>query len=361
MKITIVTIYDPLPNYGNRLQNYAVQSIFDNLGYETVTISYAKSVLPLKSKLKAYLMRLTSYQFTKNESYWKSFPYKVSAFDKFNREYIHTQHIKKIDQIKDSDYYVVGSDQVWNPSWYGKDDIKKDLFLLTFADQSKKVCISPSFGIDALPNEWKSWFAKHLVEFPHLAVREKSGAKIIKELTGQEAIVTIDPTLMLDRETWNKISRCPKNIVLETPYILTYFLGGRSEKINNDLQVFSQENNFAIYNLLDTLQPELYRAGPSEFLYLIDHANLIMTDSFHACVFSFLFGKPFLVYSREGKQNKMMSRIDTLLETFCLERKYVDSGIPNNLLECDYQKGYEVLTQERHKVMNYLKATMNIQ
>lgn len=57
----------------------------------------------------------------------------------------------------------------------------------------------------------------------------------------------------------------------------------------------------------------------------------------------------------------MMSRIDTLLETFCLERKYVDSGFPNDLLECDYQKGYEVLSQERKKVMDYLKAAMNIQ
>lgn len=361
MKITIVTIYDPLPNYGNRLQNYAVQSIFEDLDFETVSISYAKSVLPLKAKLKAFLMRLTFYQFTKNAAYWKNFPYKVAVFDKFNRQYIHTLHIKKINQIRNSDYYVVGSDQVWNPSWYSKDDIKKNLFLLTFTVPSKKICFSPSFGIDVLPNEWKDWFAKYLIEFPHLAVREKSGAKIIKELTGQEAIVTIDPTLMLDRETWNKISRCPKNIDLETPYILTYFLGGRSEKINNDLQLFSKENNFSIYNLLDTSQPELYRTGPSEFIYLIDHANLIVTDSFHACVFSFLFGKPFLVYSREGTQNKMMSRIDTLLETFCLERKYVDSGFPNDLLECDYQKGYEVLSQERKKVMDYLKAAMNIQ
>ena len=100
--------------------------------------------------------------------------------------------------------------------------------------------------------------------------------------------------------------------------------------------------------------------GPSEFLYLIAHAELILTDSFHACVFSFIYERTFLVYNRQGTDN-MMSRMQTLFTKFNLERKYVDSGLENDIFEYDYTVGKKRLVEEQKKVISFLKESMHMQ
>ncbi|MDO4942005.1 MAG: polysaccharide pyruvyl transferase family protein [Lachnospiraceae bacterium] len=360
LKVTIITIYDPMPNIGNRLQNYAVQKIMEDLGVQVDTISFEKPIITGKQKIKEIAQRLTGYRLPGDKVYWNLFPKRIRSFELFNREYIHTQRIRKIEQIKPADYYVIGSDQVWNPKWYTDNMLKKDIFLLRFAKPEQKVCFSPSFSVEKLPNEWEHWFKENLSSFPMLGVREEAGAKIIKELTGKDAVVTIDPTLMLDQEEWNKIATKPKNVDCSRSYILTYFIGGRSERINMDLRKYARELNAVVYNLFDMSQSCLYTTGPSDFLYLISNAKLVVTDSFHACVFSFIYGKPFLLYKRVGGQN-MMSRMDTLFQKFDLERKFVDSRLENDLLECNYQQGYEVLIEERKKALQFLKDSMHIE
>lgn len=359
-KAAIITIYDPLPNYGNRLQNYAVQKVLRQCKIDNVTIAYENSKINFKKRIKYVLQCFSNYKLPGSKQYWqKTFPQFLS-FEKFNKKYIHTKYITHLDDIVRCDYYVLGSDQVWNTAWYHEDDMKKELFLLTFAQPEQKVCFSPSFGTDTLSNEWSEWFREHLKSFPSLSVREEAGQRIINNLIGKDAVVLIDPTMMLDATDWMKIAKKPKKLNCDKPYILTYFLGGRSEQVNHDLCRLANQYHAHVYNLMDMDQPDVYVSGPSEFIYLISRAQMVLTDSFHACVFSFLFNKPFLVYPREGNDNNMMSRMDTLLKKFHLERKYVNSGLPNKPLERDYQKGYEVLAQERKKTLNYLKSVMNL-
>ena len=127
-----------------------------------------------------------------------------------------------------------------------------------------------------------------------------------------------------------------------------------------DGEKIAEELKGNVYNIMDHNVPELYISGPSEFLYLIEHAAVVQTDSFHACIFSFLFGKPFLLYAREGKDTDMFSRMETLFSTFGLKRKFVGSGEKNDVYECDYTYGYEKLNAERDKVIKFLKQSMNI-
>ena len=86
--------------------------------------------------------------------------------------------------------------------------------------------------------------------------------------------------------------------------------------------------------------------------------KIVLTDSFHACVFSILFNKPFLVYKRYSSEGDMMSRIKTLLETFKLERKYVDNGLDNDIFECDYEESYKILEIERQKFHNFVQENI---
>lgn len=358
-KVAIITIYDPNPNYGNRIQNYATQTVLEKMGCNVSTISFERKLFTGKHRLKYYIHIVTGFRLAKSKLQWKTLRMRTKSFYKFNRRYIKSYHIKKLANIKPVDYYVIGSDQVWNPQWYDNCALKKDMFLLTFAPPEKKICFAPSFGVEKFPKEWEAWFQKNLKTFPRISVREEAGAKIVKELTGKKAEVLIDPTLMLNGKEWEKISQKPKAFK-DNDYILTYFLGKRTKKVETDLKRISEEYHCQVHHILDEQDELLCAADPSEFLWLIENAKVILTDSFHACVFSFIFNRPFLVYERAGADCNMMSRIYTLLTKFDLERKYVDSGLENDIMECNYQEGKKILVSEQKKVYEFLKQSMDI-
>ena len=360
-EIVILTIYDPNPNMGNRLQNYAVQMIFEKLRYEVKSVLFREPIInERKWKLKYFINKITNYRFANNPQYWKEIYKRYKKFDYFNEKYIKTCYIKSLKEIPMADYYALGSDQLWNPQWWDDKDstMEKSIYLASFANPEQIVCVSPSFGRDDIPNEWKPWFKEQLSRIPEICVREEAGKKIIKELTGKNASVTIDPTLMLTREEWDAIAEKPDNFDENGNYILTYFLGRTSERVENDLHLYSKKINAHIYRLFDEKCEQLYDANPSNFVYLIKHASLILTDSFHACVFSFIYGRPFLVYDREGTPG-MMSRMDTLFEKFDLKRKYINSGLNNDILECDYNNGYKALVNEQKKLLNFINQQIN--
>lgn len=359
MKAGIVTIYDPLPNYGNRLQNYAVQEILRGKGLEVETIAGDLPRCSWMSDAKALLHRIGGYRFAREEEYWKKTYPRIRAFDAFNRRYIPTFFCRSPEELKGrDDVYAVGSDQVWNPTWYGERTLKRELYGLTFAKPHQKICISPSFGISSLPEEWKPWFREQLSSFPMLSVREEAGRQIIRELTGREAEVLVDPTMILKREKWEALMKVPVGLDCQRPYAFSYFLGGRPPELESDWKRLQEYGQLREYDLFQSQRPELYAADPCEFLYLIHNAKIILTDSFHGCIFSFLFGKPFLVYERRGSERGLMSRIDTLLGLFGLERKKAGGKLENHLLECDYRKGYHILEEERIKFDQYLEKSL---
>lgn len=353
--VGIITIYD-LNNYGNRLQNYAVQKILTDKGLAATT--YHTNVYPFGARLIKHIKKLihvlTGYHLSKNPDYWRKFD-KKKSFEHFTKQYLPTERVDTLEGLGEkADYFVIGSDQVWNPSWY-KNGIQ-DLYLLTFAKPEQKVCLSPSFGISELPDEWKEVFEKNLRTFPSLNVREQAGADIIKELTGQDAQVTIDPTLMLDAEDWLQIAKKPHGVNTDEPFLLTYFLGNRTKSVEQDISEILKLKNLKVYHLRDTSQPNVFACGPSEFVYLFSNADIILTDSYHACIFSFLFNKPFVVYDREQDgMCKMSARLDSLLSMLKIERKYRTRNLQNSWFECDYSEGREVIKKERKKLQEYLR------
>lgn len=349
--IGIVTMYAVNSNYGNRMQNYAVQTVLERMGFDTVTYSFEKRSMGAGQAARYLVHLLTGFRMSGSKDYWKADIPRSFAFRRFNREYIKTAWVRRIEDIGDRDFYVIGSDQVWNPVWY--DDMVKHLYLLDFAAPEKKVCFSPSFGVEQLPEKWKPWFREKLEQFPMLSVREEAGARIIRELTGREARVLVDPTMLLTREDWRKAARQPKRA--KEGFILTYFLSPKSEAAAGCLAGLREGKH--VYELLNAEDPVAGTVGPSEFLWLFDHADLVLTDSFHACVFSFLFDKPFLVFDRNWDESNMNSRLETMLKKFHLERKYAGSQLKNDIWEHDYTEGYRQLELEREKAAAFLKAS----
>ncbi len=355
MKALIITIKDHGFNYGNKLQNFAVKKILEKYNYKVYTLcfEYGKKE-EIVTYIKSMLHKCTGYKFAKSKKYWLEY----TAFKKFDLENIPTVYIHNPKDVTGYDLYAVGSDQVWNAKWYQYKPIRKDFYLLNFDNEAKKICVAPSFGIDKLPEEWIPYFREKLPEFSHISVREEKGSEIVEKLIGQPATVLIDPTMLLTRDEWTEVARKPKHVKFDSDYILTYFLGGRSPKVELDLEKIAKVRNLKIFNLMDENNPELWEIGPSEFIYLVSKASLVMTDSFHASVFSFIFSKPFLVYPRSGTENDMLSRLDTFLNKFNLQDKYVGNQMPSDVFKTDYQEGYRQLELEREKAKTFIEQSL---
>lgn len=354
-KAAIVTIIDN-DNYGNRLQNYAVQKIIESLGYEAETL---KNDITINTK-KKFIIRLAKFvlnRFKFKKSERNKYFYEFNKFIKFSHNYV-TPFSKIMNKY---DYFIVGSDQVWNP-YFGR---MRDVDMLCFARDNQKISFSASFGVSNLEEEFISLeLKKYLLSFKRISVREDSGKEIIEKITGRKDVkVLIDPTMLLEDKEWERVSKKPKQIkkIKTRRFILNYFLGELPNERKKEIERIAKENNCEIINILDP-KDDFFNSGPSEFLWLEKNAFLIFTDSYHSCVFAILFNRPFVVFNRIDKSKSMNSRIQTLLSTFNLkDREYKDKENIDNKLTCDYSEAHKILKDERKKSKDFLKEAFNIE
>lgn len=168
----------------------------------------------------------------------------------------------------------------------------------------------------------------------------------------------IDPTLMLTADEWRKISRPSKKRRGHCPYILTCFLSGNPASHRQYAQSLAQAAGLPCWHLLDEEDPALSGAGPEEFLDLVEHAQAVVTDSFHAVAFSIIFRRPFVVVNRiiDGKP-VMGERIQALLETLGISGRQADQVTPDTLLHCDFHQVDTRLAVEQEKVRQHIAVS----
>ena len=358
-RAAVFTLYGE-GNYGNKLQNYAVYVYLQKLGYKAVTQAPVQS-----HSMKAFLKRaficllvnvlpftLVQRLFAKKLPYWV----RNVRFRHFTKEYIPTQTVdvtspKKLQALaEDYDVFVTGSDQVWNP-FFLENETDYNCMFLRFAPRKKRICFSPSIGVSTIPQAWQEKFRQGFNGFEKLCVREQSAADMIEELTGRRADVLADPTLLLSAAEWEVIEKPIKQ--LQKPYVLQYFLGNQSDEMQKAMQAFWSDGAEAI-DLMNPQSPYYCLCGPSEFLYLIRHAEMVCTDSFHACVFSILFHKPFMVFGRQDENADMSARITTLLQLFEADT----SAVGTRVIQIPEKQVEAALARERQKVRDFLSASL---
>lgn len=345
-------------NFGNKLQNYALQTKISQLGFKCETL--------WQNSIRAENILYTALIYLKyNILSSKKISEREKKFVDFNKKYInYSQNIiefytsmKKIN--KKYDYFIVGSDQVWNCSMTHN----YNLFFLENIDDNKKISYAASFGTYDIGKQYASRVGKNIKHFKKISVREDAGRDIIKRIANRDDTeVLIDPTMLLESKEWNAIAQKPKQKEVPKKYILNYFLGELSLQRKNEIERVAKENNCEIINILDKNDP-FYISGPSEFLYLEKNAFLICTDSFHSSVFAILFNRPFIIFDREqlGMKN-MNSRIETLITKFRLKnRKYNGKNITKENIKHDYKETYEILEKEREKSTKFLKEALDIE
>ena len=372
-RVGIVTL-DGTSNYGNRLQNYALQQTLEQLGYEVDTlVPKFPETETLKEKIERWIKIVSQESVlsfigkVRLQLFERKYPElrkkRNVVFDNFTERYIRFRKSgKAFDDMttlcqwgEEYDYFVVGSDQVWRPAYIANNKYYMNFYFLQFADISKRAAYAASFGISELPEDMVTLYAPYIKDMVNISVREAAGQKILKESFQKDSELVIDPTMLLTKEQWLSIAN--EDCVKTKKYILVYFLGNIEKKLEQEIKTFANDNQLEIINLAKAKGNSAYISGPAEFISYIQHAQLVCTDSFHGTVFSILLHTPFLAFERSFSE--MMSRIDTLLDTFSLQARKVRSIYDvNNVLECDFLETEHILEKERRKAVEFLKSVL---
>lgn len=339
MKIGILTL--PLhTNYGGILQVYALQTILERLGNEVWIIDSPRIyTLPLYKKPLAYSKRIIQkYLFHKNiviNQEKKNQQEKIvlqTNTRKFVNMYLHIKSYNNLEDIqeKDFDAFVVGSDQIWRPKYVKRliTDKVENVFLgFTKGWKVKRIAYAASFGTDNW--EYNIYQTKkcqrRLKLFDSVSVRELSGVDLCRKKFNIQAQVVLDPTLLLSKNDYINL------------------IQSSNDKIDGELMTYILDENTAFQNLIDNIVKKTgwkpfssnkktndksimlqERIQPPVENWLIGfrNAQFVITDSFHACVFSIIFNKPFLVI---GNAERGMSRFYSLLRMFGLEHRMVQN------------------------------------
>lgn len=385
MKIGIITLVSD--NYGNKYQNYAVEQIFSEYGdvetYGLEDLYYApaptgvyKLVKFNPSYIKEVLISRPMYQYDinridkgiirnliyaqKNRS--KLIELKKKRSERFKTFANKNMHIsttilnkKNITKewIDSIDYFICGSDQIWNPNYA----TTSELAFCSFAPE-KTICLSPSFGVSEIPQYRQKEYGDWLRQIRSISIRETDGQKIIKKLTGRDAEILLDPTMALPIEKWEILCKEPEE-KLPKSYIACYFLGRIDKRCYSKIKEFSRKKGLPVVMLFDITTPKYYTYDPAEILYTIKHADYVLTDSFHGSVFSILFHKNFYVFTRNEGDISMNSRIETLLDRFNLNSRLFDNVVKDISFK-EWSMIDTILVKEKIRIKNYIQNAMNM-
>lgn len=382
-KIGIITILK-CNNFGAELQAYATQKKLQQMGYDAEIIDYlyykhpdfkfTRQAKPVwKRSFKTDIIEYIKYQIAGKVlgAIGPVFVKKQRILDrKFNEFHLkHTKLSKTYRSIgelykekMDYDVYMVGSDQVWNPGT----GANLSPYFLTFAPKNaKKVSYASSFGVacisEALRNTYREW----INNIDELSVREDAGCSIIKELTGRDSTVVLDPTLLLTKDEWADLYSGSNT---ERGYVLIYETY-RSKKLLQIAYHYADQHHVSIFriqtkailNKKDKGIINLEDCGPEDFVRLIANAGLVLTGSFHGTAFSVNMGVPFYSVLLKGRNNN--SRITSLLGRLELEDRIVYENEPFEQIlwgSYDVANTQKLLQLERDLSLKYLKDSIDV-
>lgn len=351
-KIGIVTLFG-YENYGNRLQMYATQKIYSELGYDSEILKII-SKNRIKDKLKKIIKLIIDF---KNEKIREN---KIKRFEEHSKKYI-KESKKYVNFFKPNkslneyyDFFSVGSDQIWSQNVVNYKN--KDLIFLRFTSKEKRIAYSPSFGHSEIRFEYNDLLKEMFSGFEEISVREQAGKNIIQKILPQKKVeVLLDPTMNVDKKIWEEFSEQHK-YKPQKKYIVTYFLGNPCKKALEVLEKY--EKDYQVVKLNDFSQKKYYDINPSEWVDFIKDSSLFLTDSFHGVAFALILGKPFSVYERIGGSS-MNSRIQTILSKFKVEER-ADLDKDDQLLLSPLPNIEDILIQEKIKTLNFLKSSLEI-
>lgn len=361
MKIYVLTCH-AVANYGSILQARATSQVLSSWGYENYIIDYV-------SKERSAYQKIKSLAEARKLRGIKKFLYlslkcpaefiKDKHFPKYKKKYLPlTKNYGSLKDLQQEDfgdsYLCAGSDQIWGYKLFSQ--IDPAYFLEFGSEKNKYFSFSASFGRTDFDEEYYRSLNKYLKKFSFITVREQSGVSLIEKYTPYKAEHVLDPTLMVEREFWHSFA---DKKIKEKPYILLYQLRW-NKKIDRYVKELAKKKGLrvirvstSVYDYTRFGKKKILKA-PDYVLSLFREAQCVVTDSFHATVFSLVFNRKFIDFLPPTTHE----RISDLLEVVGLSDRTAtwtekDFEIIDN--EIDWQRVNAVLEEKRKESCEIVK------
>lgn len=369
MKVCCITLTET-PNYGAVLQAYALKEYVSSLGHEYTLLNFENEA----QRLKFSFLGKTEFMDWKYSLYKKvQYPINIHRIKKivsFQHEHGNLSSLVKredLPKIKEQyDAFICGSDQVWNNPEVNHYD---DTFFLRFAEGKNTIAYAASFGKteDMLSERDRQLYSDNIGRIRHISVREFSGIGLVKTYGDKDATWVCDPVFLLSRDEWNKVAIVPK----DKGYILVYLIGNAvnqecNRKIMREARALGKRLNLPLVKISRGLSSMLSEGSFSfpttpEWLGLLANAELLITNSFHGVSFASIFNTNFFCFVDGAENNKMNTRIYSILKKLALEDRLVSVENPGRYYEkgsIDYTKPNEMMLQFIEESKIFIKESL---
>ena len=382
-KVGIITLYHGNYNFGGILQAYALPTALKKyLGISAEQVDYIslfENEKEIKEKLTIgkFIYKCGVHFFNTIEK--SNFKRRKKVFDRFMEEIPHSEREYNYHNISESvgeyNTFICGGDQIWSDcqqtKWFTNEDLR--VFTLQFVPQEiKKIAYAPSMAVLELTDGFKKEFCYGINRLDAISVREERSLPVLRDLTDKSVSVVVDPVLLLTESDWLQVANCSQK---NDKYILCYLLGDSIEQ-RKAVKKYAGQLKCKIIVFSHILQNSVrksdlffgdirdYTSGPREFLGLIKNAEVVITDSFHASVFSMVFKAPLVVVERGkiGGTVDINSRIYDFLEEYHLENRLVTEAELSEmkvLPKIDYTYAHEHLKKRREESLAYLEKALS--
>lgn len=371
MRIAILT--QPLRyNYGGILQNFALQTVLKRMGHDVVTLDPHRYNYSWKQYIIFTIRHFIAHYLKGHHEVDIFFEWKkdkptrllgTNTFKFVDRYIKRKEYWNLYSDVKNGDFdgFIVGSDQVWRPEYNLN---IKNMFLDFTKDWNvKRIAYAASFGVDT----WKEseeitrCCEELLQRFDLVSVREDSGVHLCKDVFNVDATRVLDPTLLLTKEDYIsllKLDKVPKSKGNLLVYILDY-----TENKRNLIEFLAKQYSLTPFRVNSDYEDRSAdinkRVQPpvEQWVRGFYDAKYVITDSFHACVFSIIFGKPFVVY---GNNERGFGRFRSLLAMLDLEKCIITRMDDFNRFQIYSQDTEALINEYRTKSFNLLAKILEI-
>lgn len=356
VKVGILT-WHYYTNPGSALQCYALQTMLQTLGYNTHVINYRSPKFGICKGFKFYIKNIL-FKFTLLTPALRKIVPNYNII-KFQRQYLKQTSIiqtnnKLTSTIQNYQTIIYGSDQIWAPNVFNP------VYMGAYIPKNvKKIAYAASIGLNDIPDSLIPKYRTLLSTFHAISVREKQGQELLKEKCDINATVVLDPTLMIDIKMYQKMQK--KVRISSKPYIFCYFLN-KDHKYKDQILRYATIHQLNIIGISDAPHDgewmyRLQHIGADQFIWLINHASVVFTDSYHGAIFSLIFHKSLWIFKRFADNNPICqnSRIDQLTENFNIRDRIISPQ--EHIIDTspiDYQKFEEKLRLLQKQSYRYL-------
>lgn len=353
MKKICVSTYCEWSSYGSIMQSIGLKKTLQAMNCESFIVQDKPA--PLAQRDFKFVISKNPITLVKNFMNLRFHKHKYKLYEnsvRFINQNVDIRYYNDYDvlksQIPEADVYIAGSDQIWHP------DLCKPAFFLDFVQDKKRFSYAASMGVTDITTPKESEFQRLISKIDKVSVRENEMCPVIRKYTDKKINIHIDPTFLLTPQEWRTLER---KYPVNKPYILVYAIYW-DMALNRELKKIHKKTGYDILGLCPCgfsklwSNQKIYDADPGQFLYLIDHAEAVVSSSFHGVAFSLIFNKKLTAVINPDSPSRIQSLLDNL---------DVDKRSITEIMNFDMRR-YDIINnriaREKERSVSYLKEIL---